>query len=56
MKTEISMNEWMNRAEIHNNSRLDNIDTILANLKKDPEYYNHGMSEQAWNQEETRND
>ena len=51
MKTEISMNEWMN-----NKSKLESLDTILANLKKDKEHYNHGMSEQSWNMEETRND
>lgn len=51
MKTEISMNEWIN-----NNSRLENIDIILANLKKDKEYYNHGMSEEKWMQEQTRGD
>lgn len=41
MKTEISMNEWIKNANIHNNSRLDTMSEILSNLKNDPEYYNH---------------
>jgi hypothetical protein len=35
---------------------LESIDTILRNLKKDANYYNHGMTEQAWLLEESRND
>jgi len=35
---------------------LENIDTIIANLKKDPEYYNHGMTETMWMQEQQRDD
>jgi len=35
---------------------LENIDTILENLRKDPEHYNHGMTEAKWMQECNRDD
>ena len=33
---------------------LESIDTILNNLKKDKNFYNHAMTETAWMQEEQR--
>jgi len=35
---------------------LETIDQILANLKKDQNAYNHGMSEEMWMQEQQRDD
>lgn len=35
---------------------LPSIDEILRNLKENPEYYNHGMSEEMWMQEKQRED
>ena len=34
--------------------KLESIEEILANLKKDPEYYNHGMSQEELMQQEQR--
>lgn len=34
--------------------KLESIDEILANLKKDPDHYNHGASQEEWMQEERR--
>lgn len=45
----IIIEEWFNM-------ELETIDQILANLKKDPNAYNHGMTEQMWMQECNRND
>ena len=28
--------------------KIESIDEILANLKKDPEHYNHGASYEEW--------
>lgn len=35
---------------------METIEQILENLKKDPDAYNHGMSEQMWMQECHRED
>lgn len=35
---------------------METIEQILANLKKDPDAYNHGMSESMWMQECNRED
>jgi len=35
---------------------METLEQILANLKKDPEHYNHGMTEEAWMQEKQRDD
>jgi len=38
------------------NTNMETIDEILANLKKDPNHYNHGMTEAMWMQECNRDD
>lgn len=35
---------------------LETIEQILNNLAKDPNHYNHGMSEEMWMQEKQRTD
>lgn len=36
--------------------KLDSISQILMNLRKDPDAYNHGMTEEMWMQEKQRDD
>lgn len=36
--------------------KLDSISQILLNLRKDPDAYNHGMTEDMWMQECNRED
>jgi len=35
---------------------LESLDVILNNMKKDPNHYNHGMTEAMWMQEQQRDD
>ena len=35
---------------------LESIDIILSNLKADPEYYNHGVSQEEYSRIEDRRD
>ena len=35
---------------------LESIDIILSNLKKNPDYYNHGITEQKYLESEQRDD
>lgn len=35
-------------------TKLESIDIILQNIKKDPEYYNHGTTHEEYMQEEQR--
>jgi len=37
-------------------AKIETLDQILVNLKRDPNHYNHGMTEQMWMQECNRED